>query len=269
VYFDSKNSGFCNKKVGNFAQIVKDEETSGNESDSVFLIGKSTGDSKISGMKWLIDSGASAHMTSCKDEMECYKSTPISSISIGDKTKLQIIGTGNVKMAIMVDGNVVKCTIKNVLHVPSLGYNLLSVGAMESNGMTVSFGGGISSIFAGSKKIAQGTRVGNIYMLDVATDSGINCTATISMETWHARLGHSNFRGIANMISINTIVGIDPKVCKSDVSKCELKPASTENRILSRLRNRRKIVQTDYWPSCTVMFADQCKWHHWDTHAIL
>jgi hypothetical protein len=100
---------------------VKDEETSGNESDSVCLIGKNTEDSKISGMKWLIDSGAFAHMTSCKDAMECYKSTSISSISIGDKTKLQIIGTGNVKMAIMVNGKVVKCTIKNVLHVPSLG----------------------------------------------------------------------------------------------------------------------------------------------------
>jgi hypothetical protein len=221
VYFDSGNSGYRNKKVGDTAQVVKDEEHSGEQSDSVCLIGKNTGDSKISGMKWLIDSGASAHMTSCKDAMECYKSTPISSISIGDKTKLQIIGTGNVKMAIMVDGKVVKCTIKNVLHVPSLGYNLLSVGAMESNGMTASFGGGICSIFAGSKKIAQGTRVGNIYMLDAAADSGISCTATISMETWHARLGHSNFRGIANMISTNTIVGIDPKVCKSDVSKCE------------------------------------------------
>jgi hypothetical protein len=221
VYFDSGNSGYRNKKVGDTAQIVKDEENSGDESDSVCLIGKNTGDSKISGMEWLIDSGASAHMTSCKDAMECYKSTPISSISIGDKTKLQIIGTGNVKMTIMVDEKVVKCTITNVLHVPSLGYNLLSVGAMESNGMTASFGGGICSIFAGSKKIAQGTRVGNIYMLDAAADSGIICTANISMETWHARLGHSKFRGIANMISTNIIVGIDPKVCKSDVSKCE------------------------------------------------
>jgi hypothetical protein len=169
----------------------------------------------------LIDSGASAHMTSCKDAMECYKSIPISGISIGDKTKLQIIGTGNVKMAIMVDGKVVKCTIKNVLHVPSLGYNLLSVGAMESKGMTASFGGGICSIFAASKIIAQRTRIGNIYMLDVAADTGISCTATISMETWHARLGHSNFRGIANMISTNTVFRCDPKVCKSDVSQCK------------------------------------------------
>jgi hypothetical protein len=79
----------------------------------------------------------------------------------------------------LVDGKVVKCTIENVLHVPSLGYNLLSVGAMESKRMTASFGGGVYSIFAASKKIAQGTRIGNIYMLDVADDTGISCTATI------------------------------------------------------------------------------------------
>jgi hypothetical protein len=54
-------------------------------------------------------------MTSCKDAMDCYKSAPISSITIGDKTKLQIIGTGNVKMTIMVDGKLVKCTIENAL----------------------------------------------------------------------------------------------------------------------------------------------------------
>jgi GAG-pre-integrase domain len=158
--------------------------------------------------------------------MECYKSTPISSISIGDKTKLQIIGTRNVKMAIMVGEKVVKCTIKNVLHVPSLGYTLLSVGAMESNGMTASFGGGICSIFAGSKKIAQGTRVGNIYMLDAAADSGICCTATISMETWHARLGHSNFRGIANMISTKLLSELTSK-CVVNRTYSSVKPAST------------------------------------------
>jgi hypothetical protein len=110
VYFDNGNSGYRNKKVGDTAQIVKEDTNSGDESDSVCLIVKNLGDSKISGMKWLIDSGACAHMTSCKDAMECYKSIPISNISIGDKTKLQISGTGNVKMAIMVDGKVLKCT---------------------------------------------------------------------------------------------------------------------------------------------------------------
>jgi hypothetical protein len=78
------------------------------------------------------------------------------------------------KMAIMVDGKVVKCTIENVLHVPSLGYNLLSVGTTEAKGMTVRFGGGLCSIFAGSKKIARGTRMGNIYMLDISVDTGIS-----------------------------------------------------------------------------------------------
>jgi hypothetical protein len=130
-------------------------------------------------MKWLIDSGASAHMTSCKMQWNVTNRSNIQSISTGDKTKLQIIGTGNIKMAIMVDGKVVKCTIEIVLHVPSLGYNLLSVGAMESKGMTASFGEGVCSIFAASKKIAQGTWIGNIYMLYGAADTGISCTAII------------------------------------------------------------------------------------------
>jgi hypothetical protein len=166
----AKIADTATKKSGGTAQIVIEEGNSRDESDSVCLIGKNTGDSTISGMKWLIDSGASAHMTSCKDAMEYYKSIPTPSISIGDETKLQIIETGNVKMAIMVDIKVMKCTIKNVLHVPSLGYNLLSVGAMESKEMTASFGGGVCSIFAASKKIAQGTRIGNIFILDVAVE---------------------------------------------------------------------------------------------------
>jgi hypothetical protein len=168
----------------------------------------------------LIDSGASAHMTSCRDAMECYKSIPKIDISIGNKTKLHVAGSGNVKMTIMVEEKPVKSVIKDVLHVPSLGYNLLSVGAM-SKGMTAKFGGGICSIFAGSKKVAQGTRVGNVYILDVCPETAVSCMTTISLETWHARLGHSNFRGIGNMISTKAVTGIDPKACKSSLSQCE------------------------------------------------
>jgi hypothetical protein len=85
VYFDSEKADIATKRLVIRSQIVKEEGNSGDESDSVCLIGKNVGDSKISGMKWLIDSGASAHRTSCKDAMECYKSIPVSSISIGGR----------------------------------------------------------------------------------------------------------------------------------------------------------------------------------------
>jgi hypothetical protein len=125
------------------------------------------------GKKWLIDSGASAHMTSCQDVMECYKLISISRISIGDKSKLQMIGKRNVKLAIMGDGNLMKCTIENALHAPCLEHNLLSAGTMKSKGMTASFGGGLCSIFAASKKPAQGTRAGTVYILGVAANISV------------------------------------------------------------------------------------------------
>jgi hypothetical protein len=47
VYFDNGNSGYRNKKIGDTAQIVKEDRNSGDESDSVCLIGTNIGDSTI------------------------------------------------------------------------------------------------------------------------------------------------------------------------------------------------------------------------------
>jgi gag-polypeptide of LTR copia-type len=139
VYFDNGSSQNRNKKVGDTAQVVKEENNSGDESDFVCLIGENVPKSNISGMKWLIDPGASAHMTSCRYAMECYKSIPKFDISIGDKTKLLVAGSGNVKMTIIGRRKTGEKRHQRCLHVPSLGYNLLSVGAMESKGMTTTF----------------------------------------------------------------------------------------------------------------------------------
>jgi hypothetical protein len=54
-------------------------------------------------------------------------------ILIGDKTKLRVIGSGQVKLRLDVNGKAKKCTVKDVLHVPMLGYNLISISTLESN----------------------------------------------------------------------------------------------------------------------------------------
>jgi hypothetical protein len=53
------------------------------------------------------------------------------------KTKLQVVGSGQVKFELNVQGKQKKCVIKNVLRVPMFYYNLLSVSEMEVHGDTV------------------------------------------------------------------------------------------------------------------------------------
>jgi hypothetical protein len=121
---------------GESANIVNHD--GGSSSENEFCLVGVANDSARN-MEWLIDSGASSHMSACKEAMCDYKPFTPFDISIGDKTKLQVIGSGQVKLQLNVQGKYKKCVIKNVLHVPMLGYNLLSVSAMEVHGMETQF----------------------------------------------------------------------------------------------------------------------------------
>jgi gag-polypeptide of LTR copia-type len=128
---------------GESANVVNHEDGFSSDNE-VCLVGEANG--KVSNMEWLIDSGASSHMSACKEAMREYKPFTPFDISIDDKTRLQVIGSGQVKLQLNVQGKQNKCVIKDVLHVPMLGYNLLSVLAMEGHGMETKFSSGVCTI---------------------------------------------------------------------------------------------------------------------------
>jgi hypothetical protein len=143
---------------GESANIVGQNGGSSSE-NKICLVGVAKDDAQ--NMEWLIDPGASSHMSACRESMCDYKPFTPFDISIGDKTKLQVIGSGQVKLQLSVQGQQKNCVIKNVLHVPMLGYNLLSVSAMKVYGMKTQFASGKCTIKdKNSSFAAQGTRKG-------------------------------------------------------------------------------------------------------------
>ena len=86
---------------------------------------------------WYIDSGASAHMT---EVLECFLSYQEEQmnfqITMGNKAKCTPIGRGTVTFQ-TEDGHKIRAT--NVLHVPRLGMNLLSVSQLQNKGYDVYF----------------------------------------------------------------------------------------------------------------------------------
>jgi hypothetical protein len=67
-------------------------------------------------MEWLIDSGASSHMSACKEAMCDYKPFTPFDISIGDKTRLQVVGSGQMKLQLIVQGKQKKCDTTASFH---------------------------------------------------------------------------------------------------------------------------------------------------------
>ena len=86
---------------------------------------------------WYIDSGASAHMTGVQECFSSYQEEEMNfQITMGNKAKCTPIGRGTITFQ-TEDGNKIRAT--NVLHVPGLGMNLLSVSQLQNKGYDVYF----------------------------------------------------------------------------------------------------------------------------------
>jgi Integrase core domain/GAG-pre-integrase domain len=207
---------------GEFANVVNHEDGFSSDNE-VCLVGEANG--KVRNMEWLIDSEASSHMSACKEAMREYKPFTPFDISIGDKTRLQVIGSGQVKLQLNVQGKQNKCMIKDVLHVPMLSYNLLSVSAREGHGMETKFSSGECTIRNKNHLIVSlETKKEIVYELGAIScdvQSEFACTAGADLSTCHARFGHANIRGIASMWKNNVVEGFHCSETKPRTEICE------------------------------------------------
>jgi len=89
---------------------------------------------------WAVDSGASQHMTSTRSLFCEFNACKVSDIIVANGEKLYSQGEGTVKMKIVVDGNKsLDVVLENVLYVPNLNGNLMSVKQLVEKGYGVVF----------------------------------------------------------------------------------------------------------------------------------
>ena len=81
--------------------------------------------SSVSAGIWYIDSGASAHMTGVREYFLSYREEQMNfRINMGNSTKCTLVGRGSIVFQTETGTSV---RITDVLHVPRLGMNLISV----------------------------------------------------------------------------------------------------------------------------------------------
>lgn len=88
---------------------------------------------------WYIDSACSSHMSHDKSLFSFYYQGHHSPVEMGNSARSTVAGTGTFDLEIYVNGKQVKCRLKNVLHVPGLGYQLLSAPSFDKFGLRTSF----------------------------------------------------------------------------------------------------------------------------------
>jgi hypothetical protein len=113
---------------------------------------------------WILDSACSFHVTPNKDWFDTYKLVTSSIVTMGNGAHCKITGIGNVIIKIF-DG--VVRTLCDVIHLPKVEKNMISLGTLDSNGYGYKFEGGVMKVTKCAMVVMKGQKNSkNIYKGD-------------------------------------------------------------------------------------------------------
>lgn len=198
-------------KYGHFSRDCRSSKSSGsnygnNGGRSEMTWSCTTG--KYNNNDWYIDSGASAHMSKDAAIVTEVRASDSDTVTVANSTTLNVEGQGLVKLS----SSLMDINVHNVLIVPEICANLLSVSALVRKGLRLVFDSqGCAVIEEKSGKIiANASEMNGLYRLDAKTRVSANSLLVPKINSvemlWHRRLGHAGvdtIRRISGDILIN------------------------------------------------------------------
>ena len=183
-------------------------------------------ESGINPTTWILDSGASLHMSPNAKLFASVKPMPSLPVTTADGTPMPLAGIGPIMGP--------KLSLPNVYHIPKLSLNLVSVGQLFDSGYKVFFSRTSCCVQdpRTQKLIGTDRRRGGLYVLDeLRLPVGVAHTADLSsfrlsskssnFYLWHSRLGHvsaSRLKYLASSGNLGNLQTHDISTC----SGCKL-----------------------------------------------
>lgn len=197
------------------------------------IIVKKGFDFKMSNTAWIADSGASVHMTHCRDWLRKYK--PFKEkirIELGDDRFMLAEGSG------IIDTH--QGILTNVYYVPEASSNLFSLGAATDNGFSIAIDANSLRVMQGKRTALRAVKQNGVYLLQLQIKPSPQSKKAVSLSEWHNRLGHVSKRKIRRMARVSAVDGLrishqsDDRICRfCALGKC--KRASHRTRTTPRV----------------------------------
>lgn len=160
---------------------------------------------------WLADSGASAHMCFHPEWFTSLK--PIENdivVRVADNKILKPVNIGDINIKAYVNGEWKKKILTDVLYIPELRRNLLSVGKITGKGFTmVAKHDKCEFLNEEGELSCMGIKQGNMFKMMIKIDSHYDCNSVTlgTLKLWHERLGHINLKTIKDTIQKGAVEG--------------------------------------------------------------
>jgi gag-polypeptide of LTR copia-type/GAG-pre-integrase domain len=188
--------------------------------------------------KQIIDSGASCTM--CLNWswfMHFTELTKATTVYLGNNSTILGTGVSSIHTHMKANGEWSDTILHNVLHIPNLHSNPLSVNHLTSHSTNVLFNGGNCFIHDGEDIVCKGQRANNLYIMDMTTSAPISAHITTievfpdkdddvpppdvtmlatcpsmskaDINTWHRRLSHLNINAVLCMSRKGMVKGME------------------------------------------------------------
>ena len=169
---------------------------------------------------WFVDSGATCHMCSDETLFSALDKSHKGEVTVASGQIVQSIGKGNVKISLKRGRTKVDVMLHNVLLVPDLDGNLVSVRKLVSNGYVVEFRDDKCYLLVGKQKMMIASFDDKLYKVCEA-EKCFAATKEVNVDRcvhdWHRRLAHRNIGDIRLMEK----EGLKFKQCNC-LNECEM-----------------------------------------------
>lgn len=199
--------------------------------------------------EWIIDSGATSHMTHDKTLLLNYSNyDEPTEILVGDGEHIEAHGKG----WLFIHGKKEPKVIKDVLYVPKMAANLFSVKAGVKDGFEIKFDKtGTTVIHEGEKFLTHYDGclfTIDLRILNLPKKASQKAFAVYDADSWHRRFGHCGKNVITNLAKFKMVDGMqfgnpEPQCEDCMLGKSCRKPHPSRNKI--RATDKQAIVHFD------------------------
>ncbi|PNY18017.1 copia-type polyprotein [Trifolium pratense] len=168
--------------------------------------------------EWFLDTRCSNHMTGHKDWLVRYDNTRKSKVKLADGRSIQAEGTGNM---VIKRKNGSSAIIEDILFVPGMDCNLLSVGQLIEKGFSVNIKNEKFELYDPvNMLVLRSPLAKNRTFKTVINNTEVECMKAAVAEDkknwlWHLRFGHLNFKYLNQLASKEMVAGL-PRIQMPD-----------------------------------------------------
>ena len=147
--------------------------------------------------EWILDFGASFHVSLYKAWFENLQESKSGHTILCNNHAYKIARIGNITLKFDTS-YVLKW--HEVRYIPEIGRNLISVGALETDGFSGKIGNNMLKMIKGALVTCKGIKRNGIYVTAAEiiknSSSSINLTNKDDTHKWHNRLAHISIKGL-------------------------------------------------------------------------